>query len=450
MSTTAIGAKDKRKEIESVEVGSLSRRKTIISILIIALLFFIFGFVSWINAILIPYFKIAFVLTNFQAYLVAFAFYISYFVMSVPSAFMLKRVGFKKGMMYGFWIMAVGAFLFVPAAYVRMYEIFLLGLFTLGAGLAVLQTAANPYITVLGPKERAAQRISIMGICNKGAGILAPILFAAVILKASDSEMFSQLSTMGEAEKEAALDELIKRVIVPYACVGTVLFGLGLFVRFSPLPEINTEQESPEVASANVGKTSIFQFPHLILGALAIFIHVGTQVIAIDTIIGYANSMNIQLMEAKVFPSYTLFATICGYILGIVCIPRFISQVNVLRICTVLGALFTLGIIFTRGDVTFLGHQADISIWFVVLLGLANSLVWAGIWPLALDGLGKFTKLGASVMIMGLCGNAIMPLFYGHFADVYDVRTAYWVLFPCYLYLIYYAAYGHRIRRWSL
>lgn len=450
MSTTAIGAKDKRKEIESVEVGSLSRRKTIISILIIALLFFIFGFVSWINAILIPYFKIAFVLTNFQAYLVAFAFYISYFVMSVPSAFMLKRVGFKKGMMYGFWIMAVGAFLFVPAAYVRMYEIFLLGLFTLGAGLAVLQTAANPYITVLGPKERAAQRISIMGICNKGAGILAPILFAAVILKASDSEMFSQLSTMGEAEKEAALDGLIKRVIVPYACVGTVLFGLGLFVRFSPLPEINTEQESPEVASANVGKTSIFQFPHLILGALAIFIHVGTQVIAIDTIIGYANSMNIQLMEAKVFPSYTLFATICGYILGIVCIPRFISQVNVLRICTVLGALFTLGIIFTRGDVTFLGHRADISIWFVVLLGLANSLVWAGIWPLALDGLGKFTKLGASVMIMGLCGNAIMPLFYGHFADVYDVRTAYWVLFPCYLYLIYYAAYGHRIRRWSL
>lgn len=450
MSTTAIGVKGKNRGVESVEVGSLSRRKTVISILIIAMLFFIFGFVSWINAILIPYFKIAFVLTNFQAYLVAFAFYISYFVMSVPSAFLLKRVGFKKGMMYGFWIMAIGAFLFVPAASLRTYEIFLLGLFTLGAGLAVLQTAANPYITVLGPKERAAQRISIMGICNKGAGILAPILFAAVILKASDSEMFSQLATMGEAERDAALDELIKRVIVPYACVGAVLFGLGLFVRFSPLPEINTEQESAEVATANVGKTSIFQFPHLILGAFAIFIHVGTQVIAIDTIIGYANSMNIQLMEAKVFPSYTLAATICGYILGIICIPRFISQVTVLRICTVLGALFTLGIIFTSGDVTFMGHTADISIWFVVLLGLANSLVWAGIWPLALDGLGKFTKLGASIMIMGLCGNAIMPLFYGHYADVYDVRTAYWVLFPCYLYLIYYAVYGHRIRRWSL
>lgn len=450
MGATAIETKGKKSQIESVEVGSLSKRKTIISILIIGLLFFIFGFVSWINAILIPYFKIACELTNFQAYLVAFAFYISYFVMSVPSAYMLKRVGFKRGMMYGFWIMAIGAFIFVPAAYVRTYEVFLVGLFALGAGLAVLQTAANPYITVLGPKERAAQRISIMGIANKGAGILAPILFAAVILKTSDSELFAQLATMGEVEKDAALDELIRRVIVPYAIVGVVLFGLGLFVRYSPLPEINTEQESAEVASANSGKTSIFQFPHLILGALAIFIHVGTQVVAIDTIIGYAQSMNIGLMEAKVFPSYTLAATICGYTLGILCIPKLISQVNVLRLCTILGALFTLGIIFAQGDVTLLGHSADLSIWFVVLLGFANSLVWAGIWPLALDGLGKFTKLGASIMIMGLCGNAILPVVYGYFADVYDVRTAYWVLFPCYLYLIYYAVYGHRIRRWAL
>ncbi len=449
MDATTIERGQKRG-IKSVDVGSLNKRHLLISIVIIALMFFIIGFVSWINAILIPYFKIACELTNFQAYLVAFAFYISYFVMSVPSAFLLKRVGFKRGMMFAFWIMAVGAFIFIPAAYVRTYEIFLVGLFALGAGLSVLQTAVNPYITVLGPKERAAQRISIMGICNKFAGIVAPLIFAAVILKSTDSALFSQLDSMGEAEKNAALDELIRRVIVPYFCVGIALIGVGLFVRYSPLPEINTEQESAAVASANSGKTSIFQFPHLILGAFAIFIHVGTQVIAIDTIIGYAQSMGIPLMEAKVFPSYTLFATICGYVLGIICIPKLISQVTVLRICTLLGAFFTMGIVFASGEMTFLGHQADISIWFVVLLGLANSLVWAGIWPLALDGLGKFTKLGASIMIMGLCGNAILPLFYGHFADVYDVRTAYWVLFPCYLYLIYYAVYGHRIRRWTL
>jgi fucose permease len=229
-----------------------------------------------------------------------------------------------------------------------------------------------------------------------------------------------------------------------------VLVGLGLMVRFSPLPEFDTEQDDASIAVANAGKKSVFQFPHLILGALAIFLHVGTQVIAIDTIIGYANSMHINLMEAKVFPSYTLFATICGYILGIICIPKLISQGNVLRLCTVLGTVFTLLIIFANGQVTLFNHVTDISIWFVVLLGLANSLVWAGIWPLALDGLGRFTKTGASVMIMGLCGNSIMPLFYGYFADLYNVRLAYWVLFPCYLYLVFYAFYGHKARRWTI
>ncbi len=437
------------KTVASVDVNNLSPRDTWISIFIIGLLFFIFGFVSWVNAILIPYFKIACELTNFQSYLVTFAFYISYFVMSVPAAYVLKRSGFKKGMLIGFFAMALGAFIFIPAAFTRVYEIFLVGLFTIGTGLAILQTAANPYITVLGPKERAAQRISIMGIFNKGAGILAPIIFAAVILKATDTELFKALDTMNEVEKDAALDEFIRRVILPYACVGTVLLGLGLFVRFSPLPEINTEHETPEVATANVSKKTIFEFPHLMLGALAIFLHVGTQVIAIDTIIGYADSMDIDLLEAKVFPSYTLFATICGYVLGIICIPKYISQLNALRICTLLGLLLTVLIQFVRGDVTFLGHRADLSIWMVVLLGLANSLVWAGIWPLALDGLGKFTKLGASIMIMGLCGNAMLPLLYGYFADLYNVRLAYWVLFPCYSYLVFYAFVGYRLRKWG-
>lgn len=435
---------------EAVSVSSLSKSQTRISIAIIGLMFFIFGFVSWANSILIPYFKIACELTNFQAYLVTFAFYISYFLVSVPASFLLRKVGFKKGMMYGFWVMAVGAFIFIPAAYGRTYYVFLIGLFTLGAGLAILQTAANPYITILGPKERAAQRISIMGICNKAAGILAPLVFAAVILRATDSDLFKNLADMSGIERNVALDELIQRVIKPYIVVGIVLFLIGLGIRFSPLPEIDTDNETADEAGNNSNKTSIFQFPHLILGAFAIFLHVGTQVIAIDTIIGYAGSMNIQLMEAKIFPSFTLAATICGYILGIICIPKYISQVNALRICTSLGLIFTLLIIFTKGNVHFMGLTTDISIWFVVLLGLANSLIWAGIWPLALDGLGKFTKLGASMLIMGLCGNAILPLFYGHFADIYDLRTAYWVLFPCYIYLIFYAVKGHQIRSWKL
>lgn len=433
-----------------VSVSSLSQRDTQISIMLIGMMFFIFGFVSWANSILIPYFKIACELTNFKAYLVTFAFYISYFIMSVPASYILKSIGFKKGMMLGFWIMSIGAFIFIPAAMNRAYPIFLLGLFTLGTGLAILQTAANPYITLLGPKESAAQRISIMGICNKGAGILAPLAFAAVILKATDSDLFKSLEYMTGADRNLALNELIQRVIVPYFCVGILLFLLGLAVRFSPLPEIDTDQENDIMSQVNSQKTSIFQFPHLILGAFAIFLHVGTQVIAIDTVIGYAGSMNIQLMEAKIFPSFTLAATICGYIIGIICIPKYVSQVNALRTCTIFGLVFSFGILMTSGNVELAGLKVDISICFVVLLGLANSLIWAGIWPLALDGLGKFTKIGASILIMGLCGNAILPLFYGYFADLYDLKLAYAVLIPCYLYLIFYAIRGHKIRQWTL
>ncbi|MBS1597389.1 MAG: sugar MFS transporter [Bacteroidetes bacterium] len=436
--------------VATMDIGSLSKRQSLISTLIIGFLFFVIGFVSWVNAILIPYFKIACELTNFQSYLVTFSFYIAYFIMSIPSSFLIKKTGFKKGMMIAFWFMAAGAFIFVPAAMTRTYQVFLLGLFSIGIGLSILQTAVNPYITVLGPKESAAQRISIMGICNKGAGILAPIIFAAVILKATDTNLFKELKAMDATVKNIALDELIARVIVPYICMGLILFCLGWLVRYSSLPEINTEHETAEVLTANASKKNILQFPHLVLGALAIFLHVGTQVIAVDTVIGYANSMHISLLEAKVFPSYTLLATICGYIFGIICIPKYISQVNVFRICTVMGIVFTLLIIFLHGQVYFLGHQADISIWFLVLLGLANSLVWAALWPLSLDGLGRFTKLGASIMIMGLCGNAILPLIYGWLADHYNVRSAYWILFPCYLYLMFYSFYGHKLRRWSV
>lgn len=428
---------------------TLSKKNTAISILIIAMLFFIFGFVSWINSILIPYFKIACELNHFESYLVTFAFYISYFIMSVPSGYLLKKVGFKKGIMFGFWVMSIGAFIFVPAAYSRTYEIFLFGLFTIGTGLAILQTAANPYITILGPKESAAQRISIMGIFNKSAGIIAPLLFAAVVLRATDTDLFAQLSTMNADQKAPLLDELIRRVIKPYAVVGLVLFLLGLFVRSSSLPEIDTEKETDEVAHANAEKKRIFDFPHLILGVLAIFLHVGTQIISIDTIINYAMSMNVPLLEAKSFPAYVLTLTIIGYLLGIITIPKYISQVNALKICTALGIILTFFITTNQVEVKILGHQTSLSIWFLVLLGFANSLVWAAIWPLALDGLGRFTKLGASLLIMGLSGNAIIPLVYGSIADHFGVQQAYWILLPCYLYLFFYAIRGHKIRKWK-
>jgi glucose/galactose transporter len=438
-----------KKQIELVNPATLSTRKTVLSIMIIALLFFIFGFTTWINAILIPYFKIACELNTTRSLLVAFAFYIAYFVMSVPAAHLLEKVGFKKGIMIGFWIMATGALIFIPAALTRTYGIFLIGLFSIGTGLAILQPAANTYITMIGPKERAAQRISIMGVFNKTAGIIAPLLLAAVILRPDDNELFRQLPLMDEMNRNTALDELIRRVIVPYAVMAVFLFGLGLFIRFSILPEIDTNNESKAVSDANSGKTNILHFPYLILGAVGIFLHVGSQVVGINTIIGYAQYLNLPLLESKVFPSYILGVTMFGFLSGIVLIPKFINHLNILRICTTSAVVLTFLFFILHGKVTFLGHTADISLWVLVLLGLSNSLMYSTIWPLALNGLGRFTKMGGSILVMGLSGSAVVPLIYGYFADHYNQHIAYWVLLPCYLYLVFYAFYGYRIKHWS-
>lgn len=433
--------------------NSCKQKQYFISLTILAGMFFIFGFVSWVNSILIPYFRIACELTHFESYFVAFAFYIAYFVMAIPSGILLKKVGFKRGIMYGFMLTALGAFLFVPAALVRQFEIFLIGLFSIGTGLAILQTAANPYVTIIGPIESAARRISIMGICNKFAGIISPLIFAALILKADDSELFSLIEsgTLDAITKSAMLDELIQRVIVPYAILGGLLVLAGIGIRYSILPEINTDEQNAtdEKENGHNSKKSIFDFPYLILGALAIFFHVGTQVIAIDTIINYANSMGIDLLEAKVFPSYTLACTMIGYVLGILIIPKYASQTKALIICTILGLLLSFGVIFADFNVTLFGHQANISIFLLCALGFPNALIYAGIWPLSIHGLGKFTKTGSSLLIMGLCGNAILPLIYGYFAEVYDLRIGYWILIPCYLYLIFFATKGHKINSWK-
>ena len=433
--------------------NSCKQKQYFISLTILAGMFFIFGFVSWVNSILIPYFRIACELTHFESYFVAFAFYIAYFVMAIPSGILLKKVGFKRGIMYGFMLTALGAFLFVPAALVRQFEIFLIGLFSIGTGLAILQTAANPYVTIIGPIESAARRISIMGICNKFAGIISPLIFAALILKADDSELFSLIEsgTLDAITKSAMLDELIQRVIVPYAILGGLLVLAGIGIRYSILPEINTDEQNAtdEKENGHNSKKSIFDFPYLILGALAIFFHVGTQVIAIDTIINYANSMGIDLLEAKVFPSYTLACTMIGYVLGILIIPKYVSQTKALIICTILGLLLSFGVVFADFNVTLFGHQANISIFLLCALGFPNALIYAGIWPLSIHGLGKFTKTGSSLLIMGLCGNAILPLIYGYFAEVYDLRIGYWILIPCFLYLIFFATKGLKINSWK-
>lgn len=431
---------------------SMKKESSVYPILIMGFLFFIFGFVSWVNSILIPYFRIGCELNHFQSYLVTFAFYIAYFIMSVPASYLLNKIGIKKGLAVGLWTMSLGALLFVPAAYTRTYGIFLTGLFVLGTGLAILQTAANPYVTNIGPIESAAKRISIMGLCNKFAGIISPLIFAALVLKASDNELFRQLSQnilVGE-ERIVALDELIGRVMVPYAILAFILLLFGLYIRYSSLPEMNLQKQGKGEADTLQKKNSIWDYPYLILGVAALFFHVGTQVIAIDTIIGYAESMDVSLIDAKHFPSYTLICTLTGYTIGVCLIPKILSQTRALQICTITGLILSLGVVCLSKDVTFMGMQVDISICFLVLLGLPNALIYAGIWPLAIHDLGRHTNLGSSLLVMALCGNAFLPMIYGAIADVHDVRAGYWVLIPCFIYLVFYAIYGYKIKTWKI
>lgn len=392
---------------------------------------------TWLGSVLIPYLKIACKLNNFEAYLVAFSFYISYLIAAVPAAWLLKKTGFKRGISYGLLIMAAGTLLFIPAAMTREYIVFLIGLFVQGAGMALLQTAANPYVTILGPPESAAKRISIMGVCNGIAGIVAPLILGSIILKNAD-DIQNKLLTLSHSAQVQELDALAHRVIIPYIIMAAILGILSFFALYSSLPEIDTDEENPDIATANVNKNNIWQFPHLLLGVITLFLYVGVEVIAGDTIISYGASQQIPLSSAKYFTSATLSAMLSGYLIGIACIPRYFSQETALKVSAGAGIIFALSAIFTSGF---------LSVTFIALLGLSNSLVWPAIWPLAIAGLGRFTKIGSSMLIMAVAGGALIPLLYGHLADIFNPRDAYWIVIPCYLMILYYAFYGHKIRR---
>lgn len=420
-------------------MNSQKSKGNFLPMLIIGALFFIFGFVTWLNGILIPYFKISCELSDFEATLVAFAFYISYTVMALPASWVLKKTGFHRGMTVGLLVMAIGTLVFVPAALSRAYWMFLGGLFIMGAGLAVLQTAANPYITIIGPRESAARRISIMGICNKLAGAIAPLILAYYILNDGDAFVKS-LEGMDSIARAAALDSLAHRVIGPYLVMTSILVFLGIAVRYAPLPDVETEDDSVDSVTDFTNKSSIFQFPQLILGAIALFFYVGVEVIAGDTIIRYGISQGFKIETAKVFTTYTLIAMIVGYLAGILLIPKLISQRTALIASALLG--IALSIVVVLASPTY-------SILALALLGLANALVWPAIWPLAIHDLGKFIKTGSAVLIMAIAGGAILPLLWGRLSDSISPQMAYIILIPSYFIILYYSVSGYKLRNWK-
>jgi glucose/galactose transporter len=426
-------------------------KNTLIPIIIIAGLFFIFGFVTWINGALIPFMKTINELTSAQSLLVASASYISFVVMALPASYILSKIGYKKGMSLGLFIMGFGALIFIPAAEARTYWMFLTGIFIQGTGMTLLQTASNPYITILGPIDSAAKRISIMGICNKIAGALGSLIFGALLLSGID-EIQHKLITVDAAERAKLLNTMADSVVTPYIIMAIVLFVLGILIRKAPLPDV--EAEPIEAAKeGETTKTNIFQFPHLWLGVLTLFMYVGVEVIAGDTIIAYGISLGFPAADAKFFTTFTLMAMVGTYILGVFLIPKFISQALALRVSAILGIIFSFCIVFTHGFVSIL---------FVAALGIANALVWPAIWPLTLKGLGKFTKTASALLIMAISGGAVIPPLYGKlvdlnkadmmafgiseaFANANAATEGYWILLPCYIIILYYAIAGHKL-----
>ncbi|MBO5194401.1 MAG: sugar MFS transporter [Bacteroidales bacterium] len=418
-----------------------SRSQYYISLVMLGCLFFVFGLVSWVNSILVPYFKVACGLeSGLQTYLVTFSFYIAYLVMTVPASFLLRKVGYKRGALTGLWIMSAGALMFWPAALTRSYGFFLVALFTIGTALAVLQSVANPFVTIIGPHESAAKRISVMGICNKAAGIIAPLLFAAAVIRPEDKVIMEQVESglLAGNALEAALDEMIKGVILPYVVLSVILFVFGILFYKSPIKDINPDRDNKAVMDGGDRK-SVWSYPYLVLGVIALFAHLGSQQISVSTIIGYAQSMGMNLEAAKVFPSYTLACILIGYLIGVITIPKYISQQKSLVVCTVAGLVLSCLVLVL---------PERLSIWSLVLLGVPNSLIYAGIWPLAIRGLGRWTSTGSSLLVMALCGNAVLSLLYGYVSDYMSLQASYWLLLPCFVYMIFYAIYGYKIERW--
>jgi FHS family L-fucose permease-like MFS transporter len=415
-------------------MNTTDKKSYFMPMLIIGALFFIFGFVTWANSQLIPYLKIACELTTTQSLYVTSAFFAAYFIMALPSSFILKKTGYKNGMSLGLLVMAAGALLFIPAAQSRNYSLFLAALFIIGTGLALLQTASNPYVTVLGPIESAAQRISIMGICNKVAGILAVFVLGGIVLKDVDT-FKARLLELTSSEKAAELDMLATRVVNPYIVIAISLAVLAVVIFFIKLPEIKDNEETADnIQSGN--KTSIFQFPHLVLGAFALFFYVGVEVISYDTFAGFGEALGYKLEEASTFASYTGYGLLLGYILGIIFIPKYISQQKALVANTILSIVLVLLAMFSSGM---------FAVVCFALLGFSNAVVWPAMWPLALAGLGKFTKTGAALLIMGIVGGAIIPPLYGKVSEMVGSRQlGYLVLIPCYLFILYYAISGYK------
>ena len=431
----------------TVECDNNTKQSIWLPMVLAGSMFFILGCITWLNGAITPFLQQMLELSPLQASFIISSFYIAVTVAGIPSAMLIKRVGYKNGMAIGCAIMALSALMYIPAAKLQMIEIFLFAQLMIGVGQTVLQTAVNPYVVKMGSEKSAAVRVCIMGLLNKFAGVIVPVIFAAVVV----SGVVDGAGKLSQEQK----DMMANSLIMPYVLIAALIMLFAAFAKFAPLPDLVFDEDETSNGKGEIKET--LAHPHLVLGVVGIALYVAVEVIAADTIGSYA--LQIGVADYSVMTSYTMACMLIGYAIGILTIPRFMSQQTALLMSGIAGIITVMLVVLGSNDsfiisnlllVPFGGPQLPDPLLCIALLGFANAMVWPAIWPLALAGLGRLTGTASGLLIMGIAGGALGPLLIGlgNVAGL-GAQGAYIVMIPSYVFILFYALKGHKMKSWK-
>lgn len=431
----------------TVECDNNTKQNIWLPMVLAGSMFFILGCITWLNGAITPFLQQMLELSPLQASFIISSFYIAVTVAGIPSAMLIRRVGYKNGMAIGCAVMALSALMYIPAAKLQMIEIFLFAQLMIGVGQTILQTAVNPYVVKMGSEKSAAVRVCIMGLLNKFAGVIVPVIFDAVVV----SGVVDGAGKLSQEQKDIMANSLI----MPYVLIAGLIMLFAAFAKFAPLPDLVFDEGESSNGKGELKET--LAHPHLVLGVVGIALYVAVEVIAADTIGSYA--LQIGVADYSVMTSYTMACMLIGYAIGIATIPRFMSQQTALLMSGIAGIITVLLVVFGSNDsfiisnlllVPFGGPELPDPLLCIALLGFANAMVWPAIWPLALAGLGRLTGTASGLLIMGIAGGALGPLLIGlgNVAGL-GAQGAYIVMIPSYLFILFYALKGHKMKSWK-
>jgi len=414
--------------------GSLTERRYVVPLILVTSLFFVWAIGVNLNDILIQHLKKAFGLTDFQSSLIQSAFFGGYFLAALPAGWLLERVGYKRGILVGLLVCSTGAILFIPAASVRVYGFFLFALFVMACGQSVLEVAANPYVTTLGPAESSERRLNLAQSFNAAGAVLVALLGSKFILSGIEHSP-AELSAMSPEQLlsyRAAEANLVK---VPYLVITSIFLLVAVLIFFTKLPEIRETVNGAE-AGGNASLRGTLAFPHLIKGVLAQFLYVGAQVGVASFIIRFAE-FTLPGTGEKTAAHY-LQAHLAGFMIGRFTGSAIMQKVAATRLLSLFaaGSLACLFIaLFGAGLPT---------VWAIVLLGFFHSIMFPTIFALSLKNLGPYTKLGSSLLVMAIIGGAVCPAVMGRISDAWNIQHAFIVPLVCHAYILYFAMRGYR------